>query len=593
MKKHLLFILSFYVLASTAQNLDFNLAGRYTDGRDGACEISAYDKDSQKLFVTNAASDSIDIVSLADIANPTKVGGINVLNYGGGVNSVVNLKNGHIAAAIEAVTKQDSGKVIIFDVSGNFVSEVTVGALPDMVTITPDGNKILVANEGEPDDTYANDPNGSVSVIDISGGVQNLSAQNVTHINFDDAPQTIEGSLQKPGTTFAQDLEPEYIAVNESSTIAVVSCQESNVFIFIDLTNNMISSYKGLGFKDHSIEGNGFDASNKDDIINITTHNVKGVYMPDAISSINISGSTYWLTANEGDGRDYDGYSSETRIKDLTLDETAFPNAVDLQENEALGRLKTFTADYAGDTDNDGDVDELYCYGARSFSIRDLNGDLVYDSGDDFEQYIAVNHPSFFNCDDGLAEEFDERSDDKGSEPEAITTGTINNTHYAFIGLERQGGIFVYDITTPSNPSMVDFVHTFNETEGTMTDIAPEGIVFVPADESHNGKNLLIVSHEVSGTTSIYEITSTSSVKEMLAQNVEIYPNPAKNIINISFVNNTNSNYQLINSLGVCVMSGQLNNNTTIDLSNLNTGIYFVKIQSETQIITKQIVKAD
>ena len=252
--------------------------------------------------------------------------------------------------------------------------------------------------------------------------------------------------------------------------------------------------------------GNGFDASNQDNGINIQNWPVKGAYQPDAIDYYSVNNTSYLVTANEGDARDYDGYSAEVRMDDLTFDPTAFPNAATLQTNDNLGRLKTFTEDVIGDTDGDGDVDELYAYGARSFSIWDQDGNLVWDSGDDFEQYIAANHPTFFNCNDGLASEMDDRSDDKGPEPEAVTVGQIGNSYYAFIGLERQGGVMVYDVTDPTTPSFVNFIQTYDTTSGTMTDIAPEGLVFVPADESHNGENLLIVSSEVSGTVAIYEL---------------------------------------------------------------------------------------
>ena len=592
MKKLLLSATVFTSILSYSQSITITEIGRHNDSRDGACEISTYDLDSKKIFVTNAASDSIDIIDVSNPASPIKVGGINVLTYGGGVNSVVTLNNGYFAAAIQAPVKQDTGFVVFFDTAGTFITSLKVGALPDMITTTKDGNKLLVANEGEPSDDYLTDPKGSIGIIDISGGIPSLSQADVTLLFFDNAPSSIVGSLKKPGTTFAVDLEPEYIAVNDQSTRAAVVCQESNVLILLDLVNDTILSYKGLGFKDHSVAGNGMDVSNRDNKVQINTWPVKGVYQPDAISAFTASGQTYWISANEGDGRDYSGYSSEVRIKDLTLDSTTFPNAAELQNDTNLGRLKTFTMDVIGDIDNDGDVDELYSYGARSFSIWDGNGNLVWDSKDEIEQYIKTNHVTFFNCNDGLASDQDSRSDDKGPEPEAITVGELNNVTYAFVGLERQGGIMVYDISNPTAPVFNQYIHTMDTSTGAMIDIAPEGLVFVSLAESHTGKAMLIVSNEVSGTTTIYEVVVATnvSISEKKKHEFTIFPNPTHDqiVFKGSFIP---TNIRVMNVTG-SVKINQNTNSNVINLEHLQNGIYFVQFISEqNEIVTKRIIK--
>lgn len=578
MKKILLTLFVLPTAYSFSQNLTITESGRYTDSREAACEISAYDKQSKKLFITNAASDSIDIVDVSTISSPVKVGGINVLTYGGGVNSVATLKNGYFAAAIEAPVKQDSGIIAFFDTAGVFQVSVKVGALPDMITMTPDGTKVLVANEGEPSDDYTNDPKGSIAIIDISGGITSLTQSDVTLLFFDAAPSTIPGSVKNPSTNYNVDLEPEYIAVNASSTKAMVVCQESNVFISVDLVTKSILNYKGLGFKDHSISGNGIDASNKDNTINIKTWNVKGVYQPDAISSFESNGKTYYISANEGDARDYSGFSSEVRIKDLTLDSLTFLNRVELQNDTNLGRLKTFTANVIGDTDNDGDVDVLYSYGSRSFSIWDSVGNLVWDSGDEIEQYISTHYPSFFNCNDGKASKQDSRSDDKGPEPESIITGEIGGKTYAFVGLERQGGIMVYDITNPLSPVFDQYINNIDTASGVMTDIAPEGILFISNSHSHTGTNLLIVSSEVSGTATIYEIqdnlTSIDKLENKLS--LKLYPNPTNS--NLTIETKQNGEFFITNSIGKLMLNGKVSSTTTVDVQSLNTGIYFVTV---------------
>lgn len=601
MKLFLLVVLSIVTANIYAQNLSISELGRYTDGRKGACEISTYDSTTSQLITTNGKTDSIDIIDVSNAAAPVYQTGIDVTPYGGGgINSVVNVGNGYFAAAIAATVEQDSGSIVFFDMSGAYVADVKVGALPDMVTVTKDGNKVLVACEGEPNDAYTVDPEGTIVLIDISGGVTGVSAANVNFLHFNNAPTTIAGSIKKPGTTYAEDLEPEYIAVNDNSTLAAVVCQENNVLVLVDLTGDSILTYKGLGFKDHSVAGNGFDASNSDGKINITLHNVKGVYQPDAIAAYMISGNTYFISANEGDARDYGGYSSETRIKNLSLDSTAFPMADSLQADSVLGRLKTFTADMLGDIDGDGDVDELYSYGARSFSIWDENGNLIWDSGDAIEQYMATNHANFFNCNNGLASKKDSRSDDKGAEPEAVVIGKIGNKHYAFIGLERQGGILVYDVTDPNSPVFETFLNSFDNGTGTMTDIAPEGLVFIPASESHNNKNMLIVSNEVSGTTTIYEIVDLlSSTNKVAFENaVNVYPNPTSSLLNVEFKERpvTAVTYRIVNAIGQEVRKGMFNDSTTtIYLSDLSNGVYYMTLENTENaavVLPKKIIKS-
>lgn len=632
MKNTFLFTFLFYCNFVFGQDISFIEIGRYVNGVDGACEISAYDQNSARLFITNAADDALDIVDISNPFSPNLITSVDITLYGGGINSVISLNNGYIATAIEADPKQDPGKVVFLDVDGNYVNEVIVGALPDMLVLTPDATTILVANEGEPDDDYLIDPEGSVSSIDLFWGVPDLSQSDVLTYDFSSAPSVIPGSIQKPGTPFSQDLEPEYIAVDAESKKAAVICQESNAYVVIDLFNQQIQGFKGLGFKDHSLSGNGMDASNKDDIINIQNWNVKGAYQPDAIASFATNSGQFWLSANEGDARDYDGYSSETRIKDLDLDPVQFPNASDLQSDENLGRLKTFTADVIGDSDGDGDVDELYSYGARSFTIWDNFGNPIWDSGDDFEQYIAANHPDFFNCNDGLADEFDDRSDDKGPEPEAIAVGEIDGVTYAFIGLERQGGIMVYDVSDPYEAEFKTFVNNYNNSDGTMTDIAPEGIIFIDAEKSHTGRNMLVVSNEVSGTATIYlietadfcngesgsanslvsnsmtsiqlndeeenEQLNAETLKSSLEgiESIRVYPNPTTDLLNISFqsMSELNLNLTIYNMVGEKILSNSIvekdKSSVQLNTSNLNSGIYILSLDNG--ISTEEILFA-
>ena len=173
-------------------------------------------------------------------------------------------------------------------------------------------------------------------------------------------------------------------------------------------------------------------------------------------------------------------------------------NAAGLQQNTALGRLNASSID--GDLDGDGDYDRLMVYGSRSFSVWDAAGNLVWDSGSELERITADLTPALFNANDGDPGRWDERSDDKGPEPEGVTTGVVAGRPYAFVGLERAGGgVMVYDLSNPRQPIFVQYVRSD-------ADISPEGVLFIPAENSPTGRALLVLTHEVSNTTTIYEV---------------------------------------------------------------------------------------
>ena len=177
----------------------------------------------------------------------------------------------------------------------------------------------------------------------------------------------------------------------------------------------------------------------------------------------------------------------------LSLDERFDP---DITADENLGRLTISSLD--GDLDGDGDLDQLFAYGARSFSIWDENGNLVFDSGSQVAEITAAETPELFNANNGSPDDFDTRSDNKGAEPEAVTVGYIGDRVYAFVGLERAGGgALAYDVTDPTSPKFIQYLRD-NE------DVAPEGLTFISSDDSPNGQNLLVISNEVSNTIAVY-----------------------------------------------------------------------------------------
>jgi 2',3'-cyclic-nucleotide 2'-phosphodiesterase / 3'-nucleotidase / 5'-nucleotidase len=350
--------------AHTGPSIHLEPIGRYASGvfDESAAEIVAFDSDSQRLFVINANEGRVDVLDLSDPTNPTPLAPIDLPQFGGGVNSVA-VHNGLVVVAAENEVKTEPGQAVFLDIDGNLLNSVTVGALPDMVTFTPNGRFVLVANEGEPNDEYTIDPEGSVSIISLRRGVANLTQADVRTATFTKFNNRRIDPLIRifgPNATVAQDLEPEYIAVSDDSRIAWVTLQENNALATIDIARADVISLRSFGLKDHSQPGNGLDASDRDDAINIANWPVYGMYMPDAIAAFTIRGQQYLITANEGDARDYDGYAEEARVKNLDLDPTAFPNAADLQEDEAIGRLTVTTAQ--GDIDGDGYFEEIWAF---------------------------------------------------------------------------------------------------------------------------------------------------------------------------------------------------------------------------------------
>ncbi len=477
---------------------------------EGAAEIVAYSAESRRIYVVNAAQRSVDIVDIADPTRPELIRHIDVGRYGASANSVA-VHGGYLAVAMEAEEVDDRGTLLLMDLDGEVVASFEAGVLPDMVTFTPDGRYLLSADEGEPSDDYTVDPEGSITVVDLSSGYGGATVRTADFTAFNDRRAALVAQgvrIFGPGASVAEDLEPEYIAVSDDSRTAWVSLQENNAVAVVDIRAARVRAVVPLGFKDHSRAENELDTSDRDGEILLRTAPILGMYQPDAITAIVIDGRQYLLSANEGDARDYDGYSEETRIADLTLDGGAYPNAAALVDDAVLGRLRT--TDATGDIDDDGDIDQIYVYGGRSMTVWAADGDslsLFADTGAELERVLSRITPDGFNANDGLVEEFDARSDDKGPEPEAVVTGIVGGRPYAFLGLERAlGGFVVWDISDPAQPVFVEYVLSNDGSGDPGNDISPEGMVFISADESPNGEPLVVVGYELSGTVAIYKI---------------------------------------------------------------------------------------
>lgn len=552
---------------------------------NASSEIVVYDSASRRLFVISALQNRLDI---ADFSNPAfiqPVASVDMTQYGG-ITSVA-VKNGIVVAAAPNANKQFNGSVVFFNTDGVFQKQLTVGALPDMVTFTPDGSKILVANEGEPAGDYSIDPEGSISIIDITGGVAGLSQSHVTTLDFTSfnaqTAALLAAGIRKgfAGSTLSQDLEPEYITFSPDSKTAWVILQEANGFAVVDLQTKKINEIWPLGKKDHNLPGNGFDASDRGANVHISNWPVKGIYMPDGIATYTVGGTTYIVGANEGDDREHAAFNERLRVNDPTykLDSTVFPNAAVLKNDNNLGRLRVTKA--SGDTDGDGDFDEIHLIGGRSFAIwNTTTKSVVYDSKDDFEQYLAKT-PAWspiFNT-DHESNAFKSRSTSKGPEPEGLALANIEGKQYAFISLERQGGVMVYDITDPTNVKFVDYKNPRNvATYG--GDNGPEGIFYIPGATSPDGKHYIVVANEISGSLSIYRLTNGAVCAPVTITADPVNPAPVNNGFGVAtFTVQTSGNdpvtYQWQEN-GVNITNGGVYsdvNTATMKITNAGTGL--------------------
>jgi DNA-binding beta-propeller fold protein YncE len=395
------------------------------------------------------------------------------------------------------------------------LKKVTVGSLPDGMAFSPDGSKLIVANEGELSVNFAKDgidPAGSISIIAVANGVPadtpttlDFSAFNVGASRASELPADVR--IGRPGATVAQDMEPEYVTISADNSQAFISLQENNAVAVVNLATNRIERIIPMGYKNHGLAANSIAASDK---VAATSPfalkpyaNLFGIYMPDGIATFSANGTTYIITANEGDDRDdflAKDQKETQRVghSSMVLSSTAFPSAADLKKDTELGRLTVFTT---MGRNSSGQYDKLYALGGRSFSIYNAStGAQVYDSGNDLETLSYSTMPSALLSKDQVLG----RLDNKGPEPESVVVGQVNQKTYAFVALERSSAVVMYDLTNPAVPKFVQWFQ--NTTDLTNGDISPEGLSFVPAAQSPTGQALLIAGHEVSGTVSVWEI---------------------------------------------------------------------------------------
>ena len=485
-----------------------------------SAEIIAFDPAVNRLYIANSIAARMDIVDFSNPSMPVILDSISIAAYGN-INSLI-AHDSMVVLAIENANAQLNGAAVFMDYNGNYINQVEVGAMPDNISFNKNYTKVLTANEGEPNDDYSVDPEGSVSIIDISNGMLNLTQANVTTLslqifNGQDSALIAQGvRIFSTSASVAQDLEPEYIAVSDDNTRAYVTLQENNALLSIDIVNDSILGISALGYSSYAAgSNNALDASDQSGMVLITGDlPIKGAYMPDAMAYHTIAGQGYLFTANEGDSREFGSVEDAKRIGSSTfngtLDPTAFPDAHILRNNKFLGRLSALK--YSGDTDGDGDYDELHVMSGRSFSIwNPMTGAQVLDSKDMIEQIIAA-HPVFgsiFNASNSVGTPtLKNRSDDKGPEVEGIAVHQFNGHTYVFASLERIGGVTIFNVDNPSAPYYVGYYNNRSVSNPNGPDLGAEGIIIIAAQDSPNGQDLVILANEVSSTVTTYQMNT-------------------------------------------------------------------------------------
>ena len=518
-------------------------AGQYNvDG--GVMEIVAYNQATEWAYAINGQSGKLAAIPLAGLtagAHVEELTGTEIdvkalveaedgtFQYGDMTSVAISPDSTTLAAALQAQGSNDAGRVALFtcEEDGSLTLEALVetGAQPDMVTFAGDG-VVLTADEGEPREGYGEtiaDPKGSVTVVDVE-------AQESTVVDFSafdsQRDQLAEdGIVLKKGSAPSVDLEPEYIAVSGGK--AYVTLQENNAIAVLDIESQAFEGVYSAGFEDHSTTA--IDLDKKDDAYDPQTYeSLLGIRMPDGIAAFTVEGTTYLVTANEGDAREWGDedqgtfYLSEDE-RDFGEEGVTSPTGAITAENSGLeGKVVFFKTE-----DFDGlDPEKDYVFGGRSFTVFQVTQDgleEVFTSGDDFEALTAQYVPEYFNASNDNAV-LDDRSGKKGPEAESVTVGTVDGKTYAFVALERTGGVMVYDVTDPEAITFVNYVNTrdFGTTvEGseeyedgeldkwvTGGDVAPEGLLFLDAASSPNGEPLLLAACEVSGTVAVYQLGS-------------------------------------------------------------------------------------
>jgi hypothetical protein len=527
-------------LAAPARTLALSPLDTFHTGAfdEGAAEIVAHDTLTQRLFVVNAEKGALDVLDAADPADLELVGEVAVAGRGAAdgstideqaqVNSV-SVSGGVAAVAVEAGDKVSRGWVAFFSTGGDvaYLGAVRVGTQPDMVTFTPDGSRVVTADEAEPADDFSSDPEGTVSIVDVAGALGPAGQSAVRTARFTAfeggvpgvrvvGPDVAVPAGQPAAGRVSRNLEPEYVAVDQQSRTAYVTLQENNAIAVVDLRSAQVRRLLPLGLKDWTATAQGLDASDRDGGIDLQRWPVRSLFMPDAIAAHQVRGVTYLVSANEGDVREWGSYVDAKRLA-----ASAFPLCPEVDPTltgaSRLGRLLVSEVDGTRPATATSPAcrEQVVALGARSLSVWTTDGRLVADTGSTLEELLAsgaggTDPAQVFNANHDSNTSFDARSDDKGPEPEGVTLGKVAGRTYAFLGLERASAVVAFDVTDPTAPTYAGLVSTRDFTADPETpeagDLGPEGLAFVAAEDSPTGRPLLAVGNEVSGTTTVFDV---------------------------------------------------------------------------------------
>ena len=502
---------------------------------EGSAEIGTFHAASKRIFATNGVKNTIDIFDISDVANPKKVGSVSLSPYGNDVTSVaagrdvvvavVNVSDKFSATGVPTTT---NGKIVVFDTNGKVLSSPDVlGVLPDSVSFAPDGTTALVAIEGQPvcakddpataakedtDYSKASDPAGGVTVVDLS----NPAAPVLRFAGFDQfsvAQMKAKGiAVSSVVNNVSKDFEPEFVSAVDNN-YAFVTIQEANA---IGKLNIRTATFENVTRAFESkLESVARDTSDRDAGAGPRNYKrVVGASQPDAIAAFTAGAGQYYVTANEGDAREYTCLNDDLRASGLKVDPRRFPDWKAWSANAALGRAKVNPT--IGDLDGDGDIDNIHLRGTNSMTIY-RSGSVIWDSGELLDQIQTqafgvanINGSHSLSSDKSTMNYVgQDRSDDKGAEPEGVAVGMVGDRRIAVLGLERMTALAIFDITVPKKPVFQEWLQMLPAKATPAKDVkhwSPEGIVFVPADKSPSGKALIITSYELSGSLSIHQI---------------------------------------------------------------------------------------
>jgi len=502
---------------------------------EGSHEIATFHAGSKRIFATNGVKNAIDIYDVSDVTNPKKVGSVALSPYGNDVTSVaagkdvvvavVNVSDKFSATGVPTTT---NGKIVVFDTSGKVLSSPDVlGVLPDSVTFAPNGTTALVAIEAQPvcakddpataakedaDYSKASDPVGGVTVVDLS----NPASPVLRFAGFDQFPvaeMRAKGiAVSSVVNNVSKDFEPEFVTAVDNN-YAYVTIQEANAIGKLNIGSATFESISRAF--ESKVSRVARDTSDRDAGAGLRTYaNVVGASQPDAIAGFTVGAGQYFVTANEGDAREYTCLNDDLRASSLKVDTRRFPDWKTLSGNAALGRAKVNPT--IGDKDGDGDIDTIHLRGSNSMTMY-RNGIAIWDSADLLDQIQTqafgvanINGSHSLSSDKSTMNYVgQDRSDDKGSEPEGVAVGMVGDRRIAILGLERMTALAIFDITDPGNPIFQEWLQMLPTKATPAKDVkhwSPEGIVFVPASKSPSGKALIITSYELSGSISIHQV---------------------------------------------------------------------------------------